>query len=85
VGALLLLGLLAAPAAAAHQPGMALAAALTVTAMGGGLALAYAAPTLPPSFTIMAVATAEYAIAATASRAQRSRSPRRRAENGTLQ
>lgn len=83
VGALLLFGLLAAPAAAAHQlttqpwPGVALAAALAVTAIWGGLALAYAAPTLPPSFTIMAVATAEYAIAATASRARRSRPPRR--------
>ena len=70
VGALLLLGLLAAPPAAAQRltdrpwPALALSAALAVAAMWVGLGLAYAYPTLPPSFTIMAVATGEYAVAA---------------------
>ncbi len=70
VGALLLLGLLAAPAAAAQRltdrpgTGLALAAALALLAMWGGLALAYAASRIPPSFAILAIATAEYALAA---------------------
>ena len=70
VGALLLLGLLAAPPAAAQRltdrpwPALALSAALAVAAMWLGLGLAYAYPTLLPSFTIMAVATGEYAVAA---------------------
>jgi zinc/manganese transport system permease protein len=69
VGALLLLGLLAAPAGAAHlltdRPyrGMALAAGLAVTELWGGLALAYYLPRVPPSFGIIAVATAVYAAA----------------------
>ena len=69
VGALLLFGLLAAPAAAAQRltdrpwRALPLAGALAVAAMWAGLALAYAAPTLPPSFTIMLFATAEYALA----------------------
>ncbi len=70
VGALLLLGLLAAPAAAAQRltadpwRALALAAALAVLAMWAGLCLSYAAPVLPPSFTVIAVATAEFAVAA---------------------
>ncbi|MDX6254169.1 MAG: zinc/manganese transport system permease protein [Frankiales bacterium] len=73
VGALLLFGLLAAPAAAAQrltdQPWQALplAAALAVAAMWGGLTLAYAVPALPASFAIISCATAEYALAALAS------------------
>jgi zinc/manganese transport system permease protein len=69
VGALLGLGLLAAPAAAALRltdrpwPGLALSALLAVTAVCAGITLAYAVPTLPPSFTIMAVASAEYLLA----------------------
>ncbi len=72
VGALLLLGLLAAPAAAAQRltgrpwPGVALAAALGVGETWAGLALAYAAPALPPSFAILAVATAGYLAAVAA-------------------
>jgi zinc/manganese transport system permease protein len=69
VGALLLAGLLAAPAAAAQRltgrpwPALWLSAVLAVAAMWIGLVLAYAVPTLPPSFTIMAVAALEYAVA----------------------
>lgn len=72
VGALLLFGLLAAPAAAAQRltdrpwRALALAGALAVSAMWAGLVLAYAAPKLPASFTIMSFATAEYALAAVA-------------------
>jgi zinc/manganese transport system permease protein len=64
VGALLLLGLLAAPAAAAHRltaspfVGIALAACLALVAMWAGLAFAYAIPSLPPSSAIVAVAVA---------------------------
>ena len=70
VGALLLLGLLAAPAAAAQRltadpwRALPLAAALAVLAMWAGLCLAYAAPALPPSFTIVGFAAAEFALAA---------------------
>jgi zinc/manganese transport system permease protein len=70
VGALLLAGLLAAPSAAAQRltdrPWRALwlSGALAVAAMWIGLVLAYAVAALPPSFTIMAVATLEYAVAA---------------------
>jgi zinc/manganese transport system permease protein len=66
VGALLLLGLLAAPAAAAHRiarspfAGIALAGLLAVAATWGGLALAYAVPSLPPSSAIIAIAVAVY-------------------------
>ncbi|MDT4893227.1 MAG: zinc/manganese transport system permease protein [Pseudonocardiales bacterium] len=73
VGALLLFGLLASPAAAAQRltdrpwTGLALSGGLAVAAMWGGLALAYAAPRLPASFTIMSLAAAEYALAALAS------------------
>jgi len=70
VGALLLLGLLAAPAAAAHRlterplRGLALSAAFAVMAVWAGLALSYEIPSLPPSFAIVAVATSTYAVAA---------------------
>ncbi|MFD7168859.1 metal ABC transporter permease [Streptomyces violascens] len=68
VGSLLLLGLLAAPAGTAQRltdrpyRGLALSAALAVADLWAGLALSYAVPQLPPSFTIMAVATAVYAV-----------------------
>ncbi|MGA5821124.1 metal ABC transporter permease [Kitasatospora sp. NPDC094028] len=67
VGSLLLLGLLAAPAGAAvrltDRPfrALALSAALAVAEMWGGLLLSAAAPKLPPSFSIMATASAVYA------------------------
>ena len=66
VGALLLLGLLAAPAGTAMHlttrpyRAMALASGLAVGAVWGGLALSYAFPKLPPSFGILAVVTAPY-------------------------
>ena len=83
VGALLLLGLLAAPAGTAllltDRPyhGMAIAGALAVAEMWVGLSLAYAVPSVPPSFSITATATAVYALALAASRLRRStqRSP----------
>ena len=77
VGALLLLGLLAAPAGTALLltdrpfPGLALSAALAVAELWAGLSLSYAAPSLPPSFAIIAVATAGYAAAMTYTRLRR--------------
>jgi len=67
VGALLLLGLLAAPAGAAQRltsrPYLALwlSAALSATAMVAGLSASYLLPRVPPSFAILAVATGIYA------------------------
>jgi zinc/manganese transport system permease protein len=64
VGALLLLGLLAAPAGAAHKlttspyRGVALSAAIAVMAMWGGLALSYAISALPPGTAIIGLAAA---------------------------
>lgn len=68
VGALLLLGLLAAPAGAAlrltDRPyvAMGLASLLSVLAMVLGLIASYLVPALPPSFGIIAVATLTYAL-----------------------
>jgi zinc/manganese transport system permease protein len=70
VGALLLLGLLAAPAGAAHQLtdrprlGIAVSALIAVAVMWAGLALSYAIPSLPPSSAIIGLAAAAYAAAA---------------------
>ena len=81
VGALLLIGLLAAPAGAAHlltdRPyrGMALAVALAVTELWAGLALAYYAPRIPPSFAIIAPATAVYTAALARARVRRRTRP----------
>ena len=72
VGALLLLGLLAAPAGAAHnlcaRPylGMALSGGLAVAAMWGGLALSYAVPSLPPSSAVIGLAAGAYGLSALA-------------------
>ncbi len=66
VGALLLLGLLSAPAGAAHQltarpyAGLALSAGFAVAAMWGGLALSYAITALPPSSGIIGLSAAGY-------------------------
>jgi zinc/manganese transport system permease protein len=67
VGALLLLGLLAAPAAAAHRltthpfKGLALSIVLAIVAMWAGLTLSYAFASMPPSFAIIATAVLMYA------------------------
>lgn len=69
VGALLLLGLLAAPAGAAHEltasplRGLALSALFAALAMWGGLALSYAVGSLPPSSAIVGLAASGYAMA----------------------
>ena len=68
VGALLLLGLLAAPAGAAlrltARPYRALwvSAGLAVVSMWGGLTASYLAPRIPPSFAILTIASAFYAL-----------------------
>ncbi|SEG41295.1 zinc/manganese transport system permease protein [Actinacidiphila yanglinensis] len=71
IGSLLLLGLLAAPAGAAHRltdrpyRALALAPILAVAEVVAGLGLGYAVPDLPPSFAVVATATAVYAAAYT--------------------
>ena len=69
VGALLLLGLLAAPAGAAQRltsrpfRALWLSAGLAIFSMWSGLLIAYANPRIPPSFGILSVATGIYLIA----------------------
>ena len=66
VGALLLFGLLAAPAGAAHRltarplVGFWLSGALAVVVTWVGLFVSSAAPSLPPSFAIVGAATVLY-------------------------
>jgi zinc/manganese transport system permease protein len=66
VGALLLLGLIAAPAGAAHRLtsnpylGLALSGGLALAATWIGLVLSYEIPTLPPSSAIIGASTALY-------------------------
>jgi zinc/manganese transport system permease protein len=68
VGALLVLGLLAGPAAIAIQlttrPYRAIVIAMAIAAamLWAGICLSYAAPRLPPSFSVIAIITASYAI-----------------------
>jgi len=88
VGALLILGLLAAPAGAATRltsrplRGLALSAAIAVGSVWLGLTASYLIPTLPPSSAILAVATLAYVAASAGTAAarwrsgQRSRAPR---------
>ena len=72
VGGLLILGLVAAPAGMAHRLttrpylAMALSAGAATSAMWAGLVISYEAPQVPPSFAILAVATAGYALVALA-------------------
>ncbi|HEY7173316.1 MAG TPA: metal ABC transporter permease, partial [Micromonosporaceae bacterium] len=67
VGALLILGLLAAPAGAAMRittrplHALAISAAIAVVSVWIGLAASYLTPSVPPSFAILAVATFAYA------------------------
>lgn len=71
VGALLLLGLIAAPAGAAHRlsnrpfVAMAASAAIAVAAMWTGLVVSYYLPAIPPSFAIMSAATLAYLVSLT--------------------
>ena len=71
VGALLLLGLIAAPAGAAHRltpnPYLALALSATIAlgAMWAGLVLSYAVSSVPPSTAIIAFAALSYALSFT--------------------
>jgi zinc/manganese transport system permease protein len=73
IGALQVLGLIAAPAGGAlrltSKPylGMALSAAIALVAMWGGIALSYAIPSLPPSTAIVGLAVGAYALASMAS------------------
>jgi zinc/manganese transport system permease protein len=77
VGALLILGLLAAPAGAASKittrtlPALALSAAIAVASVWIGLTASYTIPMLPPSFAILAIATFTYLATIAASRLQR--------------
>jgi zinc/manganese transport system permease protein len=70
VGALLLLGLLAAPAGAAHHltirpgRGLFLSGVIAVGATWGGLALSYQISSLPPSTAIIGLAAGAYGVAA---------------------
>ena len=81
VGALLLLGLLAAPAGAAHQltnrpyRGLVLSAALSLLAVWGGLALSYAIASLPPSSAIIGLAALSFALATLFARLRANRGP----------
>lgn len=74
VGALLILGLLAAPAGAAARltthpwRGLALSATIAVASLWLGLTASYLLPELPPSFAILAVATLSYLTAILAGR-----------------
>jgi zinc/manganese transport system permease protein len=69
VGALLLLGLIAAPAGAAQRltsapfRGLCLSAGIAIGSVWAGLLIAYSAPQLPPSFGILGVATLSYLLA----------------------
>jgi len=78
VGALLLLGLLSAPAGAAQQlstrpyVAMGLSSGLSVSAMALGLIVSYVVPKVPPSFAIVAVASAFYGGALLLARRRRS-------------
>ncbi len=69
VGALLLLGLVAAPAGAAQRlttkpfTGLWMSAGIAVGSLWAGLLIAYATPQLPPSFGIIGVATLTYLVA----------------------
>jgi zinc/manganese transport system permease protein len=79
VGALLMLGLIAAPAGAAHRLtanaylALALSSLFALASLWLGILLAYEIPSLPPSSAIVGVATGIYllAFAATALRARR--------------
>jgi zinc/manganese transport system permease protein len=84
VGALLLLGLLAAPAGAARRitarpyVGMWISALIAVGSLWAGLTISYAAPRVTPSFSIVAVATGVYLVCFVATSRRRARAGGRR-------
>ena len=84
VGALLLLGLLAAPAGAAHRisarpyQALALSALFSVGSVWIGLLLSYEFPMLPPSSMIIATAVALYSLTLAAAELRNPRAIRRR-------
>ena len=86
VGALLILGLLAAPAGAAARMtsrplrAMWLSAGIAIGSVWIGLTAAYLIPTTPPSFAILTVATATYLAAILTERLRRLDRHRRRGE-----
>jgi zinc/manganese transport system permease protein len=86
VGALLILGLLAAPAGAAMRLSarpliaVAIATGIAVGSVWTGLAASYFVAWMPPSFAILAVATLTYAVAAVV-RSPPDRSPRIRSSS----
>jgi zinc/manganese transport system permease protein len=77
VGALLLLGLLAAPAGTAQQltarpyRALALSCAVAIGDMWVGLTMSYAFPHLPPSFCVIAVAAGVYLVVLAVTRVSR--------------
>jgi zinc/manganese transport system permease protein len=77
VGALLILGLLSAPAGAAHRltanpyAGVAISSLIAVAATWGGLALSYAIASLPPSSAIIGLAAGAFAVASVLTRSRR--------------
>ena len=79
VGALLLLGLIAAPAGAASEltarpwRGLALSGVIAVGAMWGGLALSYSIAALPAGTAVIGLAAAAHALAGAWGRTQRRR------------
>jgi zinc/manganese transport system permease protein len=83
VGALLLLGLVATPAGAAQlltaRPfrAMWLSGSIAVAATWIGLGIAYAAPSVPPSFAILAVTTGTFVVASVLHAGRRAFAPRR--------
>jgi len=84
VGALLLLGLLAAPAGAARRitarpyVGMWISALIAVGSVWAGLTISYAAPRVTPSFSIVAVATGVYLMCFVVTSLRRARAGARR-------
>lgn len=73
VGALLILGLLATPAAIAQRlttrpaAGIALTAAVAISGLWAGLVLSYAVPRVPPSFAIIGLLFGGYVVTVAAS------------------
>jgi zinc/manganese transport system permease protein len=90
IGALLVLGLIAAPAGAAVRltarpyRGIAISAAIALAAMWGGLALSYAIPTLPPSTAIVGLLVGAYTLASIVSSRANGKSIRGRTRASTI-